>query len=133
MTDFFKGTYYFWLVSKIIFIILGTISVLQILTTQQLPKAEFLINVAFIFYILLMTITAVKELKGIKSRSVLSIIVGSLSVLTGLALTITFVLLGNERLQVDIFLALLFSVWILLIGLSDLCKPKSSVIESEHL
>lgn len=130
MTDFFKATYYFWLVSKIIFIILGTISVLQILTTQQLPKAEFLINVAFIFYISLMTITAVKELRGIKSGTLLNTTVGALSVLIGLALLVTFILLGNERLQVDIVLALLFSFWIILIGLSDLFKRKHVSEES---
>ncbi len=130
MTDFFKGTYYFWLVSKIIFIILGTISVLQILTTQQLPKTEFLINVAFVFYISLMTITTVKELRGIKSGTLLNTIVGALSVLIGLALLVTFILLGNERLQVDIVLALLFSFWIILIGLSDLFKRKHVIEES---
>jgi hypothetical protein len=124
MMNFFKSTYYFWVVSKIIFILLGTISVLQILTNERLAKTEFLINIFFLFYISLMAITSIKELRGIQSKSILNIIVGSLSLLTGLALMITFILLGNERLQVDIILALLFSLWIMLIGLSDLFKRK---------
>lgn len=128
--NFFKSTYYFWVVSKIIFILLGTISVLQILTTERLGKTEFLINIFFLFYISLMAITSFKELRGIQSKSILNIIVGSLSLLTGLALMITFILLGNERLQVDIILALLFSLWIMLIGLSDLFKRRYVIEES---
>jgi len=128
--NFFKSTYYFWVVSKIIFILVGTISVLQILTTERLGKTEFLINIFFLFYISLMAITSIKELRGIQSKSILNIIVGSLSLLTGLALMITFILLGNERLQVDIILALLFSLWIMLIGLSDLFKRKYVIEES---
>jgi len=130
MINFFKSTYYFWVVSKIIFILLGTISVLQILTTERLGKTEFLINIFFLFYISLMAISSIKELRGIQSKSILNIIVGSLSLLTGLALMVTFIFLGNERLQVDIVLALLFSLWIMLIGLSDLFKRKYLIEES---
>ena len=130
MMNFFKSTYYFWVVSKIIFILLGTISVLQILTTERLGKTEFLINIFFLFYISLMAISSIKELRGIQSKSILNIIVGSLSLLTGLALMVTFIFLGNERLQVDIVLALLFSLWIMLIGLSDLFKRKYLIEES---
>ena len=130
MMNFFKSTYYFWVVSKIIFILLGTISVLQILATERLGKTEFLINIFFLFYISLMAISSIKELRGIQSKSILNIIVGSLSLLTGLALMVTFIFLGNERLQVDIVLALLFSLWIMLIGLSDLFKRKYLIEES---
>jgi len=86
LRSFYQSTYYFWLTSRIIFILLFLISFFSIISEGNLKKPEILFNGAIAIYIVLLTVIAYNEISKSQSSAVLKIIVGLFSILFGLFL-----------------------------------------------
>lgn len=125
MIQFFSSSYYCWVVSRIILIVLSVVSLLQIFLNERLRTAELIANLAFFVYVILLIIASIKELSGFKKRSLLNVITGYISFLIGLTL-MTLVVAFSYKIKVAIPLAALFCVWLLLLGLFDICKEKNN-------
>lgn len=124
LNTFFSNSHYFWVVSRIILILLGTVSLIGIALEGRLDLVEWLVNVLFSFYVLFMFINAIKELQGIKKRNYLNTTTGIFSILIGIAITVVIFFIGSNKSGLNDLVAVCFSLWMIGLGIFDFCCKK---------
>ena len=137
LNTFFSNSHYFWVVSRIILILLGTVSLIGIALEGRLDLVEWLVNMLFSLYVLFMFINAIKELRGIKKRNYLNTTTGIFSILIGIAITIVIFFIGSNKSGLNDFVAICFSLWMIGMGIFDFCCKKmeditETVISEAH-
>jgi branched-subunit amino acid transport protein AzlD len=115
MKCFFHQTYYFWLITRVIFIV-GAVLDSGKLFSKGLDALDMLINVAIIGYLCLMTYNTVNEYRNSFGNSITKYIAGTLSIILG-AVIVGIVLTRDSAI---IALAAPFAIWIVLLGIFDL-------------
>ncbi|TCC90225.1 hypothetical protein EZ428_13165 [Pedobacter frigiditerrae] len=115
MKHFFHRTYYFWLITRIIFIA-GAILDSGRMFDKGLDTLDVFINCSIIIYLVLMIYNTINEFRNALSSAVTKYIVGVLSLVLAVAI-IVVVATHDSRLMV---LATCFVIWIVLLGIFDL-------------
>lgn len=124
MKNFFKQTYWFWIVSKIIFALIILISTLSVISTERLKPIELAVNLSCLALAILLIITFFNDFSTSTSAGFLKTISGILMILFGLAL-ITILITISKGSQSDFyFLGYPFALWIGLIGIFEISKVK---------
>jgi hypothetical protein len=119
MKQFFQSTYYFWLITKLIFAIAGFISVIELLSKNRIKPSEALLNYVAALYCILLVLDVIFSFIG-NSYKFLKYIIGFISIALGL---IIFVVMLNVRV-ISVPVTLLFILWVILLGLFDLLQIK---------
>ncbi len=125
MKPFYQSTYYLWIITKGIFSVAGFISAIDNLGILDLTTTEKLANFIGLAYAVLLAIDTVMSLTGNYLKP-LKYANGTISVLLGI---IIFVLPFFANV-ISVPITVLFSVWIILLGVFDLLVVKRS---SEYL
>ena len=110
----FKSTYYFWIVSRVLLIILFSTTI-QVLTTKDMDKGNIIVLVIISFYILSMIFTFIQEIRKkivskilISYNSIFSVFFGLISIIASIQI------LGFKETLIVLFLPLwwiLFGIW----------------------
>jgi len=124
MRSFFSGSYYLWVVLRILFVIAGLVSLFQIWSEERLDFVESSINFIFFIFIILMTICAVKDIRGIRRRSVINRVAGVVSIFIALSIVSLVLFINPGRLVVPLIVPVLFSAFIFMLGLFDIIGPE---------
>jgi hypothetical protein len=115
MKYFFFKTYYFWTITRVVFIAAGLIDLLTVF-----PRASnglfLLIDIATLCYIGLMIYNTIIELQNKTRQLFTKYIVGIISIL--IAVSIFFLVMTYSSAYV--VLAVLFVAWLALLGVFDL-------------
>lgn len=118
MKSFYQSSHWFWVISRIVFVLMFIISMAQILSEEPLRHGdEILINIVCMIGTLVLTVLAVIEIARGTKPTWLRIIGGVFMVLFGLGLCVLLAI-GMVRGGLA-FLLFLFIVWFLLAGLRD--------------
>ena len=115
MKRFFYQTYYFWLITRIIFIIGALMDSITIFS-KGLEIFDMLINSCIITYLCLMVFNTIHECRNALVSSITKYIVGVLSLVLA-SVIIVLVVTKDSRL---VALAGPFVIWIILLGIFDL-------------
>jgi FtsH-binding integral membrane protein len=114
MKDFFLKTYFFWTISRIIFIVAAVFD-----TFISLPKAldwiDILVDLAILGYLVLMIFNTIIELGNKTRYPVAKYIAGVLSIVLAIVLFIVVMIYDAKY----ILLAAIFIAWIALLGVFD--------------
>ncbi len=118
MRSFYQSTHWFWVISRIVFVLMFIISMAQIMSDGPLRRGdEVLVNGVCMIGSVVLAILAVIEIARGKKPVWLRIIGGVFMVLFGLGLC---VLMASGMVRGGLVLLLfLFIVWFLLAGVRD--------------
>ena len=119
MRPFFSATYYFWIVSRIIFIIAGFINVLGIFSSKTQNINSLMINVLVVVYFLMLITAIVQDFAGIQNR-LLRQVLGTCSLLIAACLLYIVFLMGKHGARIYPGAAIFFCAWLTGLGLFDL-------------
>ena len=110
----FKSTYYFWIVSRVLLIILFSTTI-QVLISNDMDKGNIIVLVIISFYILSMIFTFIQEIRKkivskilISYNSIFSVFFGLISIIASIQI------LGFKETLIVLFLPLwwiLFGIW----------------------
>ncbi|HEX8563905.1 MAG TPA: hypothetical protein VF676_13090 [Flavobacterium sp.] len=116
MKELFSITYYFWVFTRIIFVIAGFVSVAGTYGTYRMSTLELLANLVLVVYLFLMGYNTVSDFSSSSRNTVPRYISGAISIILGLAV-LALVFTTNV---VSVIVAFIFSFWIILLGIFDL-------------
>jgi hypothetical protein len=116
MKSFFLGTYNFWIVTRIIFCVALFVSLVGIFQEAQLNQLELIVNLIAVVYWIMLLLIILRQLSGASRMRSISSVVGVISMLIGIVL----LLLPFMIKAISLFAILLFSIWMLALGLFDL-------------
>lgn len=125
MRQFYQSTYYLWIITKAIFAIAVLISAIGNFGLSNLTGAEILANFLGVLYAILLSVDVINSLKGNHSKS-LKYINGAISILLGVVIFI-LPFIANV---ISIPLTMLFTAWIILLGLFDLLIIKNKSFDA---
>ncbi|WP_460552273.1 hypothetical protein [Ferruginibacter profundus] len=118
MKNLFYSSYYLWVISRLLVIILFGYSLVEVAGAERhLNSIEFLVNFLFFIYLILNLVLCIKELQGHPKSKIIAIITGSFSI-TMSAIAI-YLLMSFRTRYTEI--AYMLAFWLLLLGLFDLC------------
>ncbi len=118
MKSFYQSSHWFWVISRIVFVLMFIISMAQILSEEPLRHGdEILINIVCMIGTLVLAVLAVIEIARGTKPTWLRIIGGVFMVLFGLGLCVLLAI-GMVRGGLA-FLLFLFIVWFVLAGVRD--------------
>ena len=110
----FKSTYYFWIVSRVLLIILFSTTI-QVLISKDMDKGNIIVLVIISFYIISMIFTFIQEIRKkivskilISYNSIFSVFFGLISIIASIQI------LGFKETLIVLFLPLwwiLFGIW----------------------
>ena len=120
MRSFFNTTYYFWVVWRAVIVVLGMISLISIISIGHLTNLEVIVNFSFFVYLILLSIIFVKEVRKAEQNRFMKIIAGVYSLLAGIGIITVITIIGNDKSPAMGFVGMLFSIWLLLLGVFDL-------------
>ena len=120
MKSFFNTTYYFWVVWRAVLILLGMISLISIIAIGDLTNLEVLVNFSFFVYLILLCIIFIREVRKAEQNRVIKIIAGIYSILAGAGIITALSLVGSHKGPAMGFVGVIFSIWLLLLGIFDL-------------
>ena len=130
MKTFYKQTYWFWVISKIIFILLLLISCLSILSAGKLRTPEFAVNFAGLLEAILLGITLVHDFSK-SNFKYLKIITGSVLIVFGIGLFLVLITASKGTLNDASFLGYPFLIWMILIGIFDLLRIEKTTTNQD--
>lgn len=128
MERFFYQTYYFWLITRIIFIA-GALLDSSRIFGKGLEAVDVLINLSIVGYLILMIYNTVNEFRNALVNRVTKYIVGVLSLVLAIVI---IVVLGTQDSRL-IGLAGPFVIWIALLGIFDLTVLNRSKETKEEI
>jgi hypothetical protein len=80
-----------------------------------------------------MTFMCAKELRGVRERNFTNRIAGVTSILVGFVVTGIIFYIGSNKSGLNDFVAILFSAWLILLGLFDFSTvPSPESVESDE-
>jgi hypothetical protein len=120
MRLFFKKTYYFWIVSRIILIILFACSV-NTFSHQKYNTGRMLVDILLTITILLMIAICVFEYHKKKVPFIVKIVPGIFNIFFGLLL---YYLVNFFMSQNFVFLAFCVPIWIITQGIFEIVNDK---------
>ena len=117
LKTFFRKTYYFWLVSRILYVIIFTIAIINLPNENNIPK----ISVKLLFVIYTLAILHLSVLEILKKYQPIFIrrFVGIVSILFGIFLNYLLIFEFNQRF---VILAFVVTFWIILYGIWEISK-----------
>lgn len=127
MKRFFHQTYYFWLITRVIFIAGGLLDSARMFD-KGLDALDVLINTSILVYLGLMIYNTINEYRNALGSPITKYIVGALSIILAVAI-IVIVVTHDSRM---IVLAGIFAGWIALLGVFDLLVLNRSEEEYEE-
>ena len=115
MSTFFSQSYYFWFSTRVLFLLAGFISSLSLLFSGELDGSEVLANLAALFYLVAMAIGTYAEFSSLNQPVALRKGVAIFSWILALLLIGLALFYSVKSVPV----ALLFSLWLIGLGLQD--------------
>ena len=128
MKNLYKNSYWFWIISKIILIILLLLSTLSLLANGGLRINEILVNLlGFIEAILLIITLRYDFLSDLKSNY-LKEIGGIILIIFGIVLFVVLLFFVPKGSRNNFFeLGYPFSLWMILVGIFDFLKIRNPI------
>lgn len=129
MKSFFSSSYYFWLITRILFIIATIISSFSNLG-ENLTPLELIANLIILLYSFAMCYNTFLDFSIKEPIKTLKYFTGGISILIGAAI---FILTFSVQV-INLILALLFIIWVVLLGIFDLLliRRKQKIEEIEE-
>lgn len=122
MKKFYLKSYWFWLLSKSIFIIMLLLSTLNILGEGNLKTPELIVNLLGLIEAFLLMATLSQDFFFLKKFYFLKTIAGSFLILSGMALIIYLSTVSEDSQSTYYLLGFPFGIWLILIGFFDLLR-----------
>lgn len=132
MIDFFKKHYWFWVVSKIIFIIILSISAISILGFERLKTDEILINTLGIVEAVLLLITLAEDFSTTLKFKILKIITGIIMIIFGIGIIIILFTIPKGSQSEFYILGYPFGLWMILIGIFDILRIEKVTVNNGY-
>lgn len=123
MKKIYQETYWFWIVSKLILMLLLLISTLSILSAGKLRTAELTVNFIGLLEAILLGITFAHDFTKTNLKY-LKIVTGIVLILAGIALFIVLMTVSKGSRSDFYFLGYPLAIWMILIGLFDVLRIK---------
>lgn len=121
LKTFFTRTYYFWVVSRFLIIVLFAISTYSQIEIKSI--GSIIVSCLFTIYVLLMTLTAIMEMLKRKVFAAIKIVIGTLTIFFSLFLSyITFSMYGIQPFALFIVLT-----WLIFYGLWEIVTAKDVI------
>lgn len=121
---FYVEFYTFWLVSKIVLIVLFLLASLSLILEGGLRTNEFLYNFIILIEALLLGVSLISDFDLKINFNILKKIAGFLLTLFGLFLLIFLITLSNGSRSEYFMLGYPFSIWIIMIGIFEFLNIK---------
>ena len=125
--SFFENNFLFFQISRIIFTILATISVLSIFSIGGLRTNELLVNLIALVEVVLLLIITIQEVFTKSSSNIVRFIAGVLLAVSGIIIFVVLLSVSEGSRSTFYFLGFPFAIWMLLIGIFDALKIQKSV------
>ncbi|HUH25622.1 MAG TPA: hypothetical protein VLY87_03280 [Flavobacterium sp.] len=126
MKEFYLKSYWFWLLSKSILIIMLLLSTLNILGEGNLNTTEFSVNLLGLIEAFLLMATLSQDYFFLKKFYFLKTIAGGILILAGIALFIFLFTVSEGSQSAYYLLGYPLAVWLILIGIFDLLRIKKA-------
>ena len=126
MKKFYFRSYWFWLLSKSILIIMLLLSTLNTLGEGSLKTSELAVNLLGLIEAFLLMATLSQDYFFLKKFYFLKTIAGGILILSGIALFIFLLTISEGSQSAYYLLGYPFSIWLILIGLFDLMQIKKA-------
>ena len=128
MKPFFLKSYYFWIVTRIIFCVALFISLVAIFQDARLSSMELFVNLVAVVYWIILLLIIIRQLAGAQRMRIMSYVVGVISMLMGIILLV----LPFMTEVISLPAIVLFSFWMLALGVFDLlCIQKPDLFEED--
>lgn len=128
MKSFFLKSYYFWIVTRIIFCVALFISLIAIFQEARLSSMELIVNLVAVVYWIILLLIIIQQLAGAQRMQIMSYVVGVISMLIGIVLLI----LPFITTVISLPAIVVFSLWMLALGVFDLlCIQKPDLFEED--
>lgn len=125
MKKAFIQSYWLWITSKIILVIMVLISAINILGMKRLTTDEVLVNTVCLIEALLLIVTLVDDFSPIPKFKTLKIVTGIILLLLGIGLFVVLLTISKGGRSDIYFLGFPLAIWIMLIGLFEMYRiPK---------
>ena len=128
MKSFFLKSYYFWIITRIIFCVALFISLIAIFQEARLSSMELIVNLVAVVYWIILLLIIIRQLAGAQRMRIMSYAVGVISILIGIILLV----LPFMTEVISLPAIVLFSIWMLALGVFDLlCIQRPDVFEED--
>jgi len=128
LKPFFLKSYYFWIVTRIIFCVALFISLVAIFQDARLSSMELFVNLVAVVYWIILLLIIIRQLAGAQRMRIMSYVVGVISMLMGIILLV----LPFMTEVISLPAIVLFSFWMLALGVFDLlCIQKPDLFEED--
>ena len=120
----FTQSYWFWVISKIILILILLTGTISILGLGKLRSEEIIINTFGLVEAILLLITLVADFSASLRFKGIKVLTGVVLIVFGLGLIITLLIIAKGSQSDFYMLGYPFGFWMMLIGLFDLLNIK---------
>ncbi len=117
--SFFENSFLFWQISRIVFAILASISVLSILSIGGLRPNELLVNLISLVEVILLLVISLQEIFTKSSNKLIRLIAGIILAVSGIIIFVVLLSVSKGSRSPFYFLGFPFAVWMFLIGIFD--------------
>lgn len=127
MKKIFTNSYWLWVISKIILIVLLLVSTLSMFGLERLKTDELLICLLGLAEAVLLIITLFNDFSSTPKYQMVKMIAGGILVLLGIGLFVTLLTVSKGSRSDLYFLGFPFSIWMILIGIFDLLRIEKPI------
>lgn len=117
LKTFYQKTYYFWVITRLLYIIIFTIAILNLPNENNLPK--IFVKLLFGIYVLSIIFLSILEFLKKNQPKLIRQFVGIISILFGIFLNYLLIFEFNQNF---VILAFLVTFWIILYGIWEIVK-----------
>jgi hypothetical protein len=114
---FYQKTYLFWVITRMLYIIIFTIAILNLPNENNLPK--IFVKLLFAIYVLSIIFLSVLEFLKKNQPKLIRQFVGVISILFGIFLNYLLIFEFNQNF---VILAFIVTFWIILYGIWEIVK-----------
>tara|TARA_R110000868_G_scaffold6454_3_gene36612 strand:+ start:7003 stop:7437 length:435 start_codon:yes stop_codon:yes gene_type:complete len=124
LKTFFRKTYYFWVISRLLYIVLFTIAIINLPNEKSIPKIS--VKLFFAIYTLAIFLLSILEILKKDQPKFIRKFVGIVSILFGIFLNYLLIFEFNQRI---VILAFTLTFWIILYGIWEITKKSTLQIK----
>lgn len=130
MKNLFTQSFWLWVVSKMLFIVVVFIAVVGVMgeSNGRLSGLELGANMLLMVQAILMVITVVHDLSG--KANLLKVVSGVLMIIIGLSILVVLLTVSKGGRSEVYFFGFPFTAWIVMIGIFDAMKIKRATHQS---
>lgn len=127
MKNMFTNSYWFWVISKLLLIVLLLVSTISMLGLERLKTDELLMNLLGLIVAILLIITLFNDFSSTSKFGIVKMIAGGLLFLLGIGLFVLLFTVSEGSRSNLYFLGFPFAIWMILIGIFDLLNIEKPI------